>query len=62
MPKIGKRAIDELIAAGVPKVVRDSELPGFQARLNVDGTVVFLLEYRAGAGDVPGGGVGGGGH
>jgi integrase len=50
MPKIGKRAIDELIAAGVPKVVRDSELPGFQARLNVDGTVVFLLEYRAGAG------------
>lgn len=50
MAKIGKRAIDQLISAGVPGIIRDGELPGFQARLNKDGTVVFLLEYRAGSG------------
>lgn len=39
-----------LIAAGKPGVIRDDKLPGFMARLNGDGSVSFLLEYRAGRG------------
>lgn len=50
MPRIGKRSIDQLVGAGVPAVLRDDALPGFQARLNGDGTLTYLIEYRAGAG------------
>lgn len=50
MAKIGKRSIDQLIATGVPGVIRDDALKGFSARLNADGTVAFLIEYRPGEG------------
>ena len=50
MPKISKRTVDELIAAGVPDTLRDEELTGFCARLNANGTVSYLVEYRAGRG------------
>ena len=50
LPTVSKTTIDRLIAAGVPALIRDDKLPGFQARLNKDGTVSYALEYRAGRG------------
>jgi integrase len=50
MGKISKRTVDELIAAGKPKTLRDDELMGFGARLNANGSVSYLIEYRAGRG------------
>jgi len=50
MPKISKRTIDELIGSGKPRVIRDEDLKGFGVRLNRDGTVSYLVEYRAGRG------------
>jgi integrase len=47
---VNATAIRLLIAAGEPGVIRDDRLPGFHARLNADGSVSFLLEYRAGRG------------
>jgi integrase len=32
------------------QIIRDTRLPGFMARMNADGSVSFLLEYRAGRG------------
>ncbi|MCA3635061.1 MAG: site-specific integrase [Methylobacterium sp.] len=43
-------AIRKLLSAGKPGVIRDDRLPGFCARLNGDGSISFLLEYRAGRG------------
>jgi len=50
MGKITKRTIDALIASGSSKPMRDYDVRGFGARLNADGTVSYLLEYRAGRG------------
>ena len=50
MVKIGKRAVDALIDANVPGVIRDGDVKGFGARLNGDGSVSYLVEYRAGRG------------
>ena len=51
MPKISKRSIDELIASGASgDVIRDDNVKGFQARLNANGSVSYLVEYRAGRG------------
>jgi len=43
-------SVRNLIAGGKPGVIRDDRLPGFMARLNGDGSLSFLLEYRAGRG------------
>jgi integrase len=48
MPKISKRSVDALIAAGKPGSIRDDMLKGFAARLNRDGSITYLFEYRAG--------------
>src|SRR5271165_770089 len=51
MPRISKRTIDALIASGVPgDVIRDDDVKGFNARLNEDRSVSYLVEYRAGRG------------
>ena len=51
MPRISKRSIDELIASGASgDVIRDDNVKGFQARLNANGSVSYLVEYRAGRG------------
>jgi integrase len=50
MGKISKRAVDALITAAEPKVIRDEDLTGFGARLNANGSVSYLVEYRAGRG------------
>src|SRR5271169_5550374 len=50
MAKISKRTIDALIASGAPGVIRDDNVKGFQARLNANGSVSYLVEYRAGRG------------
>ncbi len=50
MPRITKRAIDVLIVAGAPVVVRDDEVRGFGARMNANGSVSYFVEYRAGRG------------
>jgi integrase len=39
-----------LIATGVPDAVRDDVVEGFGARLNANGSVSYLLEFRAGRG------------
>jgi hypothetical protein len=49
MAKITKRAVDMLID-GSPGVIRDEDLKGFGARLNGDGSVSYLAEYRGGRG------------
>ncbi|MBL8573004.1 MAG: site-specific integrase [Hyphomicrobiaceae bacterium] len=43
-------SVRTLIASGKPGIIRDDRLPGFMARLNTDGSVSFILEYRAGRG------------
>src|SRR5215208_5788831 len=48
MAKISKRSVDALIAAGKPASIRDDFLKGFAARLNRDGSITYLFEYRAG--------------
>ena len=48
MAKISKRSVDALMAAGKPGLMRDDVLKGFAARLNRDGSVTYLFEYRAG--------------
>ena len=51
MPKISKRSIDELIASGAHgDVLRDDGVKGFQARRNANGSISYLVEYRAGRG------------
>jgi integrase len=51
MGKISKRTIDRLVATvAVGKPIRDDDVRGFQARLNANGTVSYLVEYRAGRG------------
>jgi Arm DNA-binding domain len=50
MTKITKRAVDRLIGARSPCVIRDDDVKGFGARLNGDGSVSYLVEYRAGRG------------
>src|SRR5271165_4643069 len=51
MAKITKRAIDQLLASGTPgDIIRDDDPRGFLARLNANGSVSYLVEYRAGRG------------
>ena len=50
MAKISKRSIDALIASCAPGVIRDDAVPGLGARLNANGSVSYLVEYRAGRG------------
>ncbi len=50
MAKISKRTVDALIASGAPGVIRDDDVRGFGARLNANGSVSYLVEYRAGRG------------
>jgi integrase len=51
MAKISKRTIDALMARGAPgEVKRDDDVKGFGARLNANGSVSYLVEYRAGRG------------
>ncbi|MFT4131884.1 tyrosine-type recombinase/integrase [Labrys sp. (in: a-proteobacteria)] len=50
MATVSKTTVERLIAGGAPGLIRDDKLPGFQARLNKDGTVSYALEYRAGRG------------
>lgn len=47
MTKITKRTIDALVAAGEKGVIRDEGVRGFGARLNGDGSVSYLVEFRA---------------
>jgi integrase len=46
MTKITKRTVDALIESGVPRLIRDDALKGFGARLNGDGSVSYLIEFR----------------
>ncbi|PSC03465.1 integrase [Alsobacter soli] len=48
MPTISKRTVDALIASATPGSLRDDALKGFVARLNRDGSLTYLFEYRAG--------------
>jgi hypothetical protein len=49
--RISKRTIDQLMTSGAPgKVNRDDDLKGFGARVNANGSVSYLVEYRAGRG------------
>jgi integrase len=50
MPKISKKAVDQLISSATPQVIRDDNVKGFGARLNANGTVSYLVEYRSGRG------------
>ena len=50
MAKISKRTIDALMASGARKPIRDDDVKGFQARLNANGSLSYLVEYRAGRG------------
>jgi integrase len=51
MAKITKRAVDKLLASGTPgAVIRDDDPRGFIARLNANGSVSYVVEYRAGHG------------
>ena len=50
MPKITKRLVDGLTAEAAGVIVRDDELKGFGVRRNRDGTITYLVEYRAGRG------------
>ena len=51
MPRISKRTVDALIASGAPgDLIRDDDVKGFQVRLNANGSVSYLVEYRAGRG------------
>lgn len=50
MSKISKKTIDRLKASGEPQVIRDDDPKGFGARLNANGSVSYLVEYRAGRG------------
>ena len=47
---ISKRTIDALISEGKPATIRDEGLSGFGARLNANGSVSYVVEYRAGRG------------
>ena len=44
MAKITKRAIDALMASGIPGVIRDDDVRGFGARLNANGSVSYLIQ------------------
>ncbi len=48
MSAISKTSVDRLIASRTPGTIRDDALKGFVARLNRDGSVTYLFEYRAG--------------
>ena len=50
MAKISKQTIDALMASGARKPIRDDAVKGFQARLNANGSLSYLVEYRAGRG------------
>jgi integrase len=51
MTRISNRTITKLIESGSPgDVIRDGDVKGFQARLNANGSVSYLVEYRAGRG------------
>jgi len=50
MPKITKRFVDGLSAADAGRIVRDDDLAGFAIRRNNDGSLTYLVEYRAGRG------------
>jgi hypothetical protein len=50
MPKISKKMVDQLISSATPQVIRDDNVKGFGARLNANGTVSYLVEYRSGRG------------
>jgi integrase len=50
MAKITKGAIDALMASGIPGVIRDDDVRGFGARLNANGSVSYLVQYRPGRG------------
>ena len=48
MAAISKLTVDALIAVRQVGSIRDEALKGFVARLNRDGSVTYLFEYRAG--------------
>lgn len=50
MPKLTKRFVDDLGPEHSGKIIRDDLLTGFAARRNGNGTITFLVEYRAGRG------------
>ena len=50
MPKITKRFVDGLAGSEAGRIVRDDDLAGFAVRRNGDGTLTYLVEYRAGRG------------
>jgi integrase len=51
MAGIFNRTITKLIESGFPgEVIRDDDLKGFQARRNANGSVSYMVEYRAGRG------------
>src|ERR1700722_11262941 len=50
MSKISKRTVDAIIVFGKPQTIRDSDLTGFGARLNANGSVSYFAEFRAGRG------------
>lgn len=47
MPTTTKRTVESLIAGRQKRTIRDDRIAGFQARLNANGTVTYLFEYRA---------------
>ena len=49
--RISKRTVDALIASGAPgEVKRDDDVKGFAVRLNANGSISYLAEFRAGRG------------
>jgi integrase len=50
MAKITKRLVDSLGSGDAGRIIRDEELAGFAVRRNADGSIVYLVEYRAGRG------------
>jgi hypothetical protein len=50
MPRITKRLVDGLKAAGREFFVRDDKLIGFALRVQPSGVMSYVVEYRAGSG------------
>lgn len=48
MPSITKTSVDRLIASAAAGSIRDDVIKGFVVRLNRDGSVTYLFEFRAG--------------
>jgi integrase len=50
MAKITKRLVDGLGSDDTGRIIRDDDLTGFAVRRNGNGSITYLLEYRAGRG------------